>query len=116
MKKVKVFAVALVATLGLATSGMVSASNSVAISTVASQSDDWDDVLDSYEAYVDKLIAAAKKVKNGDPTAMTKYAAILKDAQKVQSKLEKVKGNMNSAQYARYQKIALKMANAAASM
>lgn len=75
-----------------------------------------DALIASYDKYVDKYIATMKKVKAGDPTAMTEYAKLLKQAQDLQKKLEKVEDEMTEAQAAKFNKITLKLAKAAEEM
>ena len=118
MKKFKFLGVALVAAMALTTTGTITAATSTATATATasakkSSSENWDKVLDSYEKYVNKYIATLKKANNGDPTAMVEYASLLKEAEKLNKKLQKAQGSMTSAQLARYEKITMKMANAA---
>ncbi len=74
--------------------------------------EDWDSVLDEYEKYCDKLVAAAKKAKAGDVSVMTEYASLLESAESLQKKLENAGPNLSASQAARLNKIAAKMANA----
>ena len=118
MKKFKFLGVALVAAMALTTTGTITAATSTATATATasakkSSSENWDKVLDSYEKYVNKYIATLKKASNGDPTAMAEYASLLKEAEKLNKKLQKAQGSMTAAQLARYEKITMKMANAA---
>ena len=83
-----------------------------AIESVATASNDWDKVLDSYEKYVDKYVATYKKAMAGDMTALAEYAKLAAEAEKLQKKLEKAEGEMTTAQAARYAKITQKMLNA----
>ena len=80
--------------------------------TVNAVTDSIDEMINSYDKYVDKYIATMKKVKAGDVTAMAEYADLLKQAQDLQKKIEKVKGQMSDAQLAKYQKVVNKLANA----
>ncbi|MDD5817452.1 MAG: hypothetical protein PUE05_02885 [bacterium] len=84
--------------------------------SASSSSEDWDALLSSYEEYVDEYISFAKKAKNGDMAAMAEYPKLLQKAQDLSSKLESAKGQMSSAQTARYMKILNKMNQAAVSM
>ena len=77
------------------------------------KSEDWDEVLTSYEEYVDKYISFAKKAAKGDVTALAKYPALLQKAEKLSDKLENAEDEMTSAQMARYSKITMKLAKAA---
>ena len=84
--------------------------------TTSSSSEDWDALLNTYEKYVDKYISYAKKAAKGDVTALAEYPSLMEKAQDLSSKLQNAHGNMSSAQWARYNKITLKMANAAKEM
>ena len=79
----------------------------------SSSSEDWDALLDSYDSYVTKYISFLKKAANGDVTAMTEYPAILEKAQEFSAKMQDAQGDMTASQWARYNKITMKMANAA---
>lgn len=79
---------------------------------VSSSSADWDDVLDSYENYVDKYITLAKKVAAGDMSAMAEYTSLMEEAQELGDRLDGAKGEMSASQMARYNKITMKMATA----
>ena len=78
----------------------------------SSSSADWDDVLDSYENYVDKYITLAKKVAAGDMSAMAEYTSLMEEAQQLGERLDGAKGEMSASQMARYNKITMKMATA----
>lgn len=78
----------------------------------SSSSADWDDVLDSYENYVDKYITLAKKVAAGDMSAMAEYTSLMEEAQELGERLDGAKGEMSASQMARYNKITMKMATA----
>jgi len=78
-----------------------------------SSSEDWDALLDSYDSYVTKYISFLKKAANGDVTAMTEYPALLEKAQEFSSKMQNAQGDMTASQWARYNEITMKMANAA---
>ncbi|MDE6341153.1 MAG: hypothetical protein K2K93_02450 [Muribaculaceae bacterium] len=74
-----------------------------------SGSEDWDKILDEYEAYCTKLASYAKKAKAGDMSAMTEYASLLESAESLQKKLENAGSDLSVAQAGRLQKIAAKM-------
>ncbi|MDE6297104.1 MAG: hypothetical protein K2L89_04585 [Muribaculaceae bacterium] len=78
-------------------------------SSASSSSEDWDDILDSYEEYVNEYIALMKKVSQGDASAMAKYPELLEKAQEYGDKLANAKSAMSSAQIARYSKITTKL-------
>lgn len=79
----------------------------------SSGSSDWDELLDSYEQYVDDYIALLKKAKNGDMSAISEYASVLQDANDLNSKIGRAKSDLSSSQLARYNKISMKLAKAA---
>ena len=79
-------------------------------------STDWDELLDSYERYVNSYISLIKKAKNGDTTALAEYASVLEDANDLNEKIQNAKSDLNSSQLARYNKLTLKLANAAQQM
>lgn len=76
----------------------------------------WDQVLDSYEQYVDKYISTLQRASNGDPTAIIEYADLFRKAQDLNEQLQKAEGTLTSAQWARYLRITNKMAQAAQNM
>ena len=84
--------------------------------TVTNVNNSIDDLIASYDKYVDRYIAVMKKVKAGDASAMTEYAKLLKQAQDLQAKIEKAKGQMTEAQLAKYVKVLNKMNKALQSM
>lgn len=82
----------------------------------SSGSFDWDELLDSYEQYVDDYIVLLKKAKNGDLSAISEYASVLQDANELNSKIERAKSDLSSSQMERYNKISMKLAKAAQQM
>lgn len=82
-------------------------------SKTSSSSTDYDDLLDSYEKYVDKYIALLKKVKAGDTSAMNEYPEMLEEAQNLSEKIKNATGELTSSQIAKYQRISNKMLKAA---
>lgn len=81
----------------------------VEVESVSVADEDWDKILDEYDSYCTKLVAAAKKAKAGDVTVMTEYASLLESAESLQKKLENAGSNLSAAQAARLSKIAAKM-------
>ncbi len=73
---------------------------------------DWDEVLDSYDAYVTKYIALMKKAANGDASALSEYPALMSEAEEIGKKLSSAKGDLTSEQWARYTKILTRMTSA----
>ena len=92
--------------------GTITEDEDTADSSSAS-SQDWDAMLDSYEEYVDRCISIAKKMAEGDMTAMTEYPALMSKAQEFCDKMENAKGSMSASQLARYTKLTEKMLKAA---
>ncbi|MDE6697162.1 MAG: hypothetical protein K2K25_09800 [Muribaculaceae bacterium] len=82
------------------------------VEMVSVSGEDWDKVLDEYESYCTKLVAAAKKAKAGDMSVMTEYASLVESAESLQKKLENAGSNLTAAQAARLNKIAANMAQA----
>lgn len=116
MKKIKIFAVAVIATMALANAGTVNAANSTMPAQATASSDNWDSILNQYEQYVNKYIAAIKKVQNGDATAAADLASLAAKAEKLAAQLQKAEDDMTEEQMARYAKITAKLASAVATM
>ena len=85
-------------------------------SNSSSGSQDWDELLESYEEYVDKYIAYLKKASKGDMTALSESATLMQKAQEFSDKMENAEGSMSASQWARYNKITMKMLEAAKNM
>lgn len=79
--------------------------------TSISASNQWDDLLDEFEKYVDQYIKVYKKAMAGDMSAMTEYVKLAEKAQKLSDQLAKAQGSMSASQTARYLKIVQKMSN-----
>lgn len=86
------------------------------LSSSSSDSQDWDELLSSYEQYVDKYISYMKKAANGDMSALSEYPALMEKAQEFSDKMSNAQGDMSTAQWARYMKITNKMTSAALEM
>lgn len=76
-------------------------------------SKEWDKVLDSYERYIDKYIAVLKKVNAGDMNAYSEMATLMEQCEELSDKLDDADDEMSATQLERYQKITVKLANAA---
>ena len=85
-------------------------------SSSSSGSEDWDALLTSYERYVDKYISYVKKAAKGDMTALAEYPSLMEKAQEFSDKLQRAQGEMSASQWARYNKISMKMMKAAQEM
>jgi len=84
--------------------------------TTSSHSNDIDEMLISYEKYVDQYLKYVKKIKDGDLSAMTEYTSFLKRSTDLGEKMEKVKGNFSSAQLKKYLEINNKFTTAIVDM
>ncbi len=82
----------------------------------ASDSEDWDELLESYEEYVDKYISYLKKASKGDMTALSEYPALMQKAQNFSDRMKNAESSMSASQWARYNKITMKMLEAAQNM
>ncbi len=82
----------------------------------SSDSEDWDELLDSYEEYVDKYISYLKKASKGDMDALSEYPALLEKAQEFSDKMKNAQNNMSASQWAKYNKITMKLLEAAQNM
>ena len=68
----------------------------------SSDGENWDELLNSYEKYVDQYIKSIKKIADGDISAMTEYANLIEKTTDLAGKMEKVKGQLSSEQMKRY--------------
>lgn len=85
-------------------------------SSTISQDDDWDEILDEYESYVNNYISYVKKAANGDISALADMAEMLESAESFGDKLDNASSDLSSSQMSRYIKITSKLASAAADM
>ena len=74
---------------------------------------DWDDLLDSYEQFVDQDISLVKKASKGDVTAIAEYPSVMEKATEFAEKMKGAQSDMSSSQWARYMEITNKMSKAA---
>lgn len=81
-----------------------------------SDAPDVDEMLDSYEEYVDEYISYIKKASNGDMSALEEYPKLMETANELSEKIGKCQGDMTSSQLSRYNKISMKMLEAAKQM
>lgn len=70
---------------------------------------DWNELLDSYEQYVDKYISYVKKAAKGDMDALAEYPSLMEKAQEFSEKMEGAQSKMSESQWGRYIKITNKM-------
>jgi len=73
-------------------------------------SEDWDEILDEYERYVNQYVKVLKKAENGDVTAMTEMAEMMEQCNELSEKIETAEGELSTAQAARFSKIVMKAA------
>jgi predicted small lipoprotein YifL len=77
-----------------------------------SSSRDWDELLDSYDRYADKLIACSKKMAAGNMGALTEYSSLMQTAQEFAEKMENAQSDMSLEQWNRYMEITTRIAQA----
>jgi len=82
----------------------------------ASGDEDWDEVLNSYEKYINQYIKLMKKAKNGDASAMTEYAEMMENATDLADKMGNAGDDLSASQMAKFTKLQTKLANAAMEM
>jgi len=92
--------------------------NSNTSSSVNNNSENWDEMLDDYEEYVDEYIKLLKKANNGDASVISEYSSMMNKAKDLQQSMVKAQNNneLNASQIKRMMKIQTKMANAAMKM
>jgi hypothetical protein len=73
-------------------------------------------MLDSYDRYVTKYISLLKKAANGDATAMAEYPSLMEQCQDLTDKINRCKDDMTPAQWSRFNKITMRMTEAAQNM
>lgn len=72
---------------------------------------DWDELLVSYENYIDQYITYMKKAKDGDMEALAEYTEYMDKAKDLQEKMSNAKSKLTSKQLAKYMKLQTKFAN-----
>ena len=81
-------------------------------SVSSSGSEDWDEVLKSYEEYIDQYIKLLKKANKGDASALSEYPAMMEKATDLASKLENAGNDLTPTQASKFAKLQLKLTNA----
>lgn len=76
------------------------------------RSEDWDELLETYEEYVDEYIVLAKKAAKGNVLALAKYPSLMQKAEDLSDELEDAEDDMSSSQLARFNKISMKLLKA----
>jgi len=79
------------------------------LASSAEGSNDWDELLNTYEQYVNSYIKLYKKAMNGDASAMTEYVSFMEKATQLSEKLSDADTEMTNAQLQRYMEITNKM-------
>lgn len=80
-----------------------------------SSSDEWNEVLDDYEAYVDDYIAIIKKQKAdpSDISIMTEYQGLMQKGTEWSTKMSEMSSEFGTEQLSRMQEIQMKLSKAA---
>lgn len=81
--------------------------------TSATDTKKWDDILVSYEKYIDQYIKLYKKAQGGDVSAITEYASMMEKANDLTEKLQGAGDELTAAQAKKFAKLQTKLANAA---
>lgn len=71
-----------------------------------------DELLDSYESYIDKYISVMQKVSKNDMSAIEEYPALIEQAEKLGTELDKNQDEMTSSQLNRFMKLQSKFTKA----
>lgn len=73
--------------------------------------ENWEEFLDAYERYVDKLLPYLRKASNGDMNALADYPRMMSEAERFSNKIQNANTNgmMTSSQWQRYMKIQRKI-------
>lgn len=72
-------------------------------------SKDIDEMLDSYESYMNEYISYMKKAKNNDMSALNDLPKLVTKGEELGDKMERVKSEMSASQMARMTKIVTKI-------
>ena len=76
----------------------------------------WDELLVSYEKYIDQYISFLKKANAGDVSAMSQYPSMMAKAADLQEKIMNASDDLSIAQMNKFNKLQAKMINAAAEL
>lgn len=81
---------------------------------VATGSEDFDQMLNDYESYVNEYVSFYKKAKNGDQSALAEYPTLMEKATKLQESMQEAQNNnqLSTSQITRMSKIQMKMLEA----
>lgn len=78
-----------------------------------SSSSNWDELLDTYEAYENKYVSCMKKAISGDINVLSECASLMEKTEELGEQLENASGSMTTKQVNRYTRINKKMLEAA---
>jgi hypothetical protein len=81
--------------------------------SVSSGSSNFDELIRSYEKYIDQYIVLMKKAKNNDMSALSEYPTMMQKAQDLQTKISRVQGQMSPEQVGRFTSLQTKLIQAA---
>ncbi|MBW3020949.1 hypothetical protein KY334_06645 [Candidatus Woesearchaeota archaeon] len=76
-------------------------------------STNFNELLTSYESYIDQYIRLFKKARNNDLSALSEYPSMMEKANDLQQKIEAVKGQLTQDQLNKFIKLQQKLMNAA---
>lgn len=72
------------------------------VSSVEVGGENWDEFIEAYERYANKMIPYIQKIANGDLSVLNDYMSLSAEAHRYSEKLMKAKGMMSSAQWSRF--------------
>lgn len=82
----------------------------------SSGSEDWDEILDSYNSVVSNYVTYAESAAQGDMSAVTECTELMDKAKELGEKLNNVQDEMSESQKERYLEITNKLSEAASNM
>jgi len=82
----------------------------------SSSSNNYDELLTSYEKFIDDYIKIVKKAKNGDMTAIMEMSTMMEKANDLGQKMQNAQGNLTSSQLTKFMKLQEKLSKAALEM
>ena len=98
-----------IAASALAAPAVNAAGTFTSLSAVSQQTDDIDKTLNQYDRFVTRLSKLVDRAFNGDMQAITDLQSLAKEGEKLASKLEKMKDDMNEEQTKRFNDISLRL-------
>lgn len=82
-------------------------------SSDAGGSSNFDEMMRSYEEYINQYVVLIKKAKNNDMSALSEYPAMLQKANDLNQQLSRMQGQMTQAQATKFIKLQSKLTQAA---